>query len=157
MGTGALTIVAPGSSVQVVIAIVIVMLNLLYVLKTGPYADQTDDFLAFSTSMQMIFTLLVAILLMTDKESKYYDPAFADVVLVVVNTFSLFALLFSLIAMHPKVREKLNNWNSAEKKVEDKKSTGFIANQKVVPVPSNKRMDTSKAPSSQEDEMDDLR
>ena len=98
--TGALTVVAPGSTVQVVIGIIIVLFNLLYVLKTGPFADPSDDFLAFSTSLQMIFTLLVAILLMTNKDTTQYDPNFADVVLVMVNSFSMLALMFSIIAMH---------------------------------------------------------
>ena len=113
--TGALTVVAPGSTVQVVIGIIIVLFNLLYVLKTGPFADPADDFLAFSTSLQMIFTLLVAILLMTNKDTTQYDPNFADVVLVMVNSFSMLALMFSIIAMHPKIRKKLNNWKSEKK------------------------------------------
>ena len=53
--TGALSVVAPGSAAQIIIAIVVVMLNMLVVLKLGPFADSTDDFLAFATSMQMVF------------------------------------------------------------------------------------------------------
>jgi hypothetical protein len=107
--TGALTVVAPGSTVQVIIALVVILINMLFVLKHEPFADPADDFLAFATSLQMVFTLLVAILLMTDTDSKYYDVVYTDIALVVVNSISLFALFFSIAAMHPKVRAKLNS------------------------------------------------
>ena len=45
---------------------------------------------SLSTSLQMIFTLLVAILLMTNKDSNAVcDSYFADVVLVMVNVFNV--------------------------------------------------------------------
>ena len=134
--TGALSVVAPGSAAQIVIAIVVVMINMLVVLKLGPFADSTDDFLAFSTSVQMVFTLLVAILLMFDTDSKYYDPAYMDGLLVTINMFSLFALAVSIATMHPKVRAKLN---SLEKTKEDVAQ----ASSKVVPVPAHQEKTTS--------------
>ena len=112
--TGALTVVAPGSTVQIVVAIIIVMMNMLYVMKKGPYADQADDFLAFATSMQMVFTLLVAVLLMTDTNSTYHDATMADAVLIGVNSLSLFALVFSITALHPKMRKRLNKFQSGD-------------------------------------------
>eukprot|EP00946_MAST-07B_sp_MAST-7B-sp1_P001651 g1651.t1 len=155
--TGALTVVAPGSTVQVVIGIIIVLFNLLYVLKTGPFADPADDFLAFSTSLQMIFTLLVAILLMTNKDTTQYDPNFADVVLVMVNSFSMLALMFSIIAMHPKIRKKLNNWKSEKKKVKTTKSTGSDVTTKIVPVSPSMKTGNAAKLAPHEDEVDDLR
>ena len=127
--TGALSVVAPGSAAQIIIAIVVVMLNMLVVLKLGPFADSTDDFLAFATSMQMVFTLLAAILLMFDADSKYYDPAYMDGVLVTVNMFSLFALAFSIASMHPKVRAKLNSLGRRKEDIAQ-------ASSKVVPAPA---------------------
>jgi hypothetical protein len=147
--TGALTVVAPGSSVQVVIAIIVIMINMLIVLKYGPFADPADDFLSFATSIQMVFTLLVAILLMTDQNSAYYDATYMDAILIVVNSFSLIALTFSIAAMHPKVRAKLNRFGS------DGKSAALA---KVTPVDlKTKQGETSKSKITPENEALDLK
>ena len=124
--TGALRVVAPGSSVQVVIALVVIMVNMLIVLKLGPFADDADDFLSFATSLQMVLTLLVAILLMTDRDSVYHDKTYMDVVLIFVNCLSLLALLFSIASMHPKIRARLNSLSNG----------GSTNDAKVVPVVS---------------------
>jgi len=107
--TGAMTIIAAGSSAQMVIALLIVLINLLLLLKLGPFVDETDDWLAFLTSMQMLLTLLGGLLLMTDDPTKpTYDSTFMGVTMVVVNSFGFFALLISLIMLHPKCRKRIN-------------------------------------------------
>ena len=107
--TGAMTIVAPGSSAQLAIAILIVLANVLVVLKTGPFVDTTDDWLSFLMSLQMFATLLGGLLLMTDDPvSPTYDPTFMGATMVVVNSFGFLALVLSLVALHPKVRTCIN-------------------------------------------------
>ena len=107
--TGAMTVIAAGSSAQLVIALLIVLINLLLVLKLGPFVDNADDWLAFLTSMQMLLTLLGGLLLMTDDPTKpTYDSTFMGVTMVVVNSFGFFALLISLIMLHPKCRKRIN-------------------------------------------------
>merc|ERR1712166_969320 len=106
---GAMTIIASGSSAQLVIALLVVLLNLLLVLKLGPFVDNADDWLAFLTSMQMLLTLLGGLLIMTDDSTKpTYDSTFMGVTMVVVNSFGFFALLISLIMLHPKCRKRIN-------------------------------------------------
>merc|ERR1711865_1192030 len=107
--TGAMTIVASGSSAQLVIALLVVLVNLLLVLKLGPFVDNAHDWLAFLTSMQMLLTLLGGLLIMTDDPTKpTYDSTFMGVTMVVVNSFGFFALLISLIMLHPKCRKRIN-------------------------------------------------
>ena len=107
--TGAMTIVAPGSSAQLAIALMVVLVNMLGELKISPFADETDDYLSFLTSFQMLVTLLAGLLLMTDDPTDaMYDPDLMGVTLVVVNSFGFIALTFSLIALHPKCRKRLN-------------------------------------------------
>jgi len=116
--TGAMTIVASGSSAQLVIALLVVLVNLLMVLKLGPFVDSTDDWLAFLTSMQMLLTLLGGLLIMMDDPTKpTYDPTFMGVTMIVVNSFGFFALLISLIMLHPKMRKKCNK---VEQNVDDR-------------------------------------
>ena len=107
--TGACTIITPGSSLQITIALLIVLLNLLLVLKLGPFVDAADDWLAFLTSFQMLLTLLGGLLLMTDDPtSKTYPTETMGTMLVAINLFGFVALLASLITLHPKIRKCLN-------------------------------------------------
>jgi hypothetical protein len=107
--TGALLVIGPGSSVQLVLALMVVLLNLLVVLKLMPYRDTTDDLLSFLVSLQMIITLLSALLLKTDKDNdKTYDPDMMGAGLVLINMMGLLVLVASIVALHPKVRAWIN-------------------------------------------------
>merc|ERR1712166_303922 len=109
MLTGAMTIIEPGSSAQLVIALLIVQVNMLCVLKLAPFVDDADDYLSFLTSFQMLLTLLGGLLIKTDNPlDPTYDSNMVGLVLVVVNSFGFIALAFSLMALHPKVRACLN-------------------------------------------------
>jgi hypothetical protein len=113
--TGAMTVIAAGSSAQLVIALLIVLTNVLFILKTAPFVDDADDFLSFMTSCQMFFTLLGGLLLMTDNPTSItYDANFMGVALVAINSVGFLALLFSLIALHPKCRKRLNGTKNEE-------------------------------------------
>ena len=104
--TGAMTIIAPGSSAQLTIALLIVLTNLMLLLKVGPFVDNVDDWLSFLTSLQMLLTLLGGLLLMTDDPTKpTYDSNFMGMTLVVVNSLGFLALFVSLVSLHPKVRK----------------------------------------------------
>jgi hypothetical protein len=50
--TGAMMIVSPGTSAQLLIAILIVLFFMLCVLKLAPFVDDIDDWLSFLTSLQ---------------------------------------------------------------------------------------------------------
>ena len=101
---------APGSSIQLALALVIVLGNLLIVLKNSPFVDDADDWLAFLTSLQMFFTLFGGLLLMTDNPAKpTYDFGIMGSLLIFINSLGFFALAFSLAIMHPKVRACINN------------------------------------------------
>ena len=130
--TGAMTIVAAGSSAQMVIALLIVLLNLLLVLKLGPFVDSTDDWLAFLTSMQMLLTLLGGLLIMTDNtDEPTYDSTFMGVTMIVVNSFGFFALVLSLIMLHPKMRKKCNK---VEQNIDDRNLSTCSGTTKVTPM-----------------------
>ena len=138
MLTGAMTIVAPGSSAQLVIALLIVMVNMLLILKLAPFLDDADDMLAFLTSVQMMLTLLGGLLLMTDNPTDpTYDPNFMGVTLVVINAFGFVALMFGLVALHPAVRRRINNFGAPKKKEPEKGDDGGSdtgSSTKIVPV-----------------------
>ena len=66
----------------------------------------------------MLSTLLGGLLIMMDDPTKpTYDPTFMGVTMIVVNSFGFFALLISLIMLHPKMRKKCNK---VEQNVDDR-------------------------------------
>ena len=115
MLTGAMTIIQPGSSAQLVIALLVVLINMLFVLKLAPFVDDADDYLSFLTSFQMLLTLLGGLLIKTDNPvDPTYDAGMVGIVLIVVNSFGFIALALSLISLHPKVRAYLNNCSKSK-------------------------------------------
>ena len=115
--TGAMTIVKPGSSAQLSIALIIVLFNMLLELKLAPYADEADDWLAFLTNIQMLLTIQGGLLLMTDDSSApTYDKRFMGITLVVVNSFGFVAFFLSLLMLHPSIRNRLEKCTDAKKK-----------------------------------------
>ena len=127
MLTGAMTIIQAGSSAQLVIALLVVLINMLFVLKLAPFADDADDYLSFLTSFQMLLTLLGGLLIKTDNpDDPTYDVGMVGVVLIIVNSFGFIALAFSLLALHPKVRACLNNLSKSKVVASDVSSTHVV-------------------------------
>ncbi len=107
--TGAVTLIGDGSSAQLVVGMMIVMANLLFTLKLGPFVDDTDDALSFLSSLQMFFTLLLGLLLKTDDVTDpTYDHQSMGVLLVLLSVLPFLALAASLALLHPKVRARAN-------------------------------------------------
>ena len=133
--TGAMTVIAAGSSAQLVIALLIVSINLLFILKLGPFVDAADDYLSFLTSCQMFLTLLGGLLLMTDDPTEpTYDANLMGITMVAVNGVGFVALLCSLMALHPKCRKILNG--KKEQTITSDGESGNRNKTKVVPVQS---------------------
>jgi peptidoglycan/LPS O-acetylase OafA/YrhL len=135
MLTGAMTIIEPGSSAQLVIALLVVQINMLFVLKLGPFVDDADDYLSFLTSFQMLLTLLGGLLIKTDNpDDPTYDADVMGVILIVINSFGFIALALSLMALHPKVRACLNNRSKSKGKSE-------VTSTQVMPISTTKSTD----------------
>ena len=143
--TGAMTVIAAGSSAQLVIAMLIVLANMQFILKLGPFVDTADDYLSFLTSCQMFLTLLGGLLIMTDDPSEpTYDASFMGITMVAVNTVGFVALVVSLLALHPRCRRKLNG---KQKKKSGKRTKSAASESsklnttKVVPVDESDESD----------------
>ena len=108
--TGPMVIMAAGSSVQIVLALVIVLFNMLLILKTAPFEDATDDWLSFLTSLQMFLTLIAGLLIKTDNPSNpTYESKSTGVILIALNSLGMVALFLSILGMIPCVRRKINS------------------------------------------------
>ena len=138
MLTGALTIISPGSPEQLVVGLLIVLMDCLLVLKIAPFRDDSDDYLSFVTSFQMLITLLGGLLIKTDDPSaRHFEVVSMGTLLVALNSAGFVVLVFSLAAMHPAVREKLNH---CARKLESDNGT------KVVPEEAPKKKGAAAAP-----------
>ena len=71
--TGMLSIVAPGSPVQMVCAILIMKTKLLIVLKLSPYKSDPDDVSVFCSSLALVLTTLGGLVLFMDEDETYFD------------------------------------------------------------------------------------
>ncbi len=135
MLTGAMTVIGAGSPIQIIIALLIVLFNMLAVLKIGPFVDEADDWLSFLTSFQMLMTLLGGLILkmqMSASADAKFDTEAIGILLIVINCMGFLALAISIVALHPKVRKCINN--CSKNKDEDKSEAGESST-KVVPIP----------------------
>ena len=72
--TGALVVIAPGSSPQLLCGLFIAVAYQLVTLKCAPFVEDPDDWLSFVTSTQLVITLLFALVLALDTgEKRDYD------------------------------------------------------------------------------------
>merc|ERR1711865_894763 len=122
--TGAMCVILPGSSAQVLIAILLVLFFMLLVFKTAPFIDDVDDWLSFMTSLQMMLTLLAGFTLLTDNKDEY-DSETAGTALIAINSVAVVFLILSIIALIPCIRVRMDRCG---KKDEDEDLT------KVLPV-----------------------
>ena len=70
MMCGGLVVLAPGSPVQVLAAILIMLLHLLLVLKLAPYVKQSEDWSAFFSTLGLCLLSLGAYSMMLDLKEK---------------------------------------------------------------------------------------
>ena len=90
MMTGALSVVEPGSPVQMVVAILVMQGFLLTVLKLAPYKNHTDDWMSFVTSLALVLTTLGGLVLIMDENGKF-DADAVGTGIIVLNC-AVFAL-----------------------------------------------------------------
>ena len=137
--TGAMAVILPGSPAQLVIAILIVFIDLLFTMKLEPFQDNTDDLLAFITSLQMVLTLLLALTkcVYDSRIPQGGDGANVDgpigFVMTVLNMLAFIFFLLSVVLLHPHVRqclEKKGSVKSLNKSISEGKVSSLV---KVAP------------------------
>ena len=81
---------------------------------------QTPRFMKKKTRVgrQMFLTLHGGLLIVTDDATNpTYDATFMGIAMVAINSFGFVALVFSLIALHPKCRKRLNGKKKSPKEM----------------------------------------
>ena len=86
--TGAMCMVAPGSSIQLLVAVLIQMFYMLLVLKVAPYDAASEDYTQFIASLCLTMTMIGGlIMIMDDASNQTYETNFLGVVLIAQNVF----------------------------------------------------------------------
>ena len=65
--TGGMCLVADGSTVQTLAALLVSFVYMMFVLRTAPFLHDNDDVLSFVTSLQLVLTFLGALILQMDQ------------------------------------------------------------------------------------------
>ena len=73
--TGALCVIAPGSSIQLLCAVFVTLSYMLLVLKTAPYGEDSEDYSSFIACLTLTWTTVGGLLLIMD-ESSMYQPTY---------------------------------------------------------------------------------
>ena len=70
--TGGMCLVADGSAIQTLSALLVSFFYMMMVLKTGPFLHDNDDVLSFVTSLQLVLTFLGALVLQMDQSIAFW-------------------------------------------------------------------------------------
>ena len=94
MMCGGLVVLAPGSPVQVLAAILIMLLHLLLVLKLAPYVKQSEDWSAFLSTLGLCLLSLGAYSMMLDlKEIEMQTIGLVTTILPLLCIVSVLGIL----------------------------------------------------------------
>ena len=93
--TGALVVIAPGTSAQIFVGILLVLFHMLWTLKASPYVRDADDWMQFACSLAILLTVLCGLYLKTLDQPNTETLATSDILLVAV--FSVVPLLWIVV------------------------------------------------------------
>ena len=98
MLTGAMVAIAPGSPMQLLIAVMICLAYLLSVTHASPFKGHLEDRLAFVVSLSLTLSLVIGLaILMDDPDNIVFNVDHMGVLLITINAIPLcFLLVFAL-------------------------------------------------------------
>ena len=118
--TGGLVLVAPGSSTQILVGLVIALTFYTVLLKTQPYADNTEDIMQSIATASTVGTLLIGFALKAtldqNKSSGMYDMVIMDVILVGMFTLVAFSGLYMILISLPCCGDVLHRVTKVQRK-----------------------------------------
>ena len=103
MLTGGLVLIAPGSSAQILCAVLISLLYLLMVLKVDPYEDRSSDHLTQLTTLNILLTLIAGFAMKTQNPNEgFYEQSMMTFLLIFINVFCWLAALYTFVSAVPE-------------------------------------------------------
>jgi len=129
--TGAMVVVAPGSSVQLLIAVLVMLWYLMIVLKTAPYEEDSEDWSSFIACVALTLTCIGGFALIMDKQTdRTYEDSLLAVILIGINVFCIALDIAIVVIIDCGVGAKCGLCGGSDPKSTNKKNN----NNKVMPV-----------------------
>ena len=112
---GGLVVLAPGSPLQVLCAILIMLFHLLIVMKLAPYVKDSEDWSAFFSTLGLCLLSLGAYSMMLDMEPQ--QRTIIDLVTTVLPLVCIFVVLCIMIFVDGGVWKKMRGKKQRGEKV----------------------------------------
>jgi hypothetical protein len=104
MLTGGMVLVAPGSSVQILLGSLIALAYLLVVLRLGPYNDENHDRLQVLSTLQILLVLLMGFAIKTQSpDAGLYEERFMGILLIMLTMIVIVAGLCGIWLSNPAI------------------------------------------------------
>jgi hypothetical protein len=134
--TGAMCVVAQGSSVQLLIAILIMQFYMLLVLKTAPYEADSEDWTAFIACVALTLTTIGGFALFTDDPTqRTYENTVLTIILIGINAVCLTLDILIVIVFDCGAYERCTGANGDGNDAKPSKASN---NSKVLPIMGGK-------------------
>ena len=101
--TGGLVLLAPGSTAQILVGVLITLVYFSCVMKLEPYEDFNDDVLQTISTVQILMTLLMGFALRSD-DNGIYENGTITFILIVVNTSIFITTTYLIIKTTAQLR-----------------------------------------------------
>ena len=103
--TGAMVVILPGSSFQILAGLFIAIFYMLSVLKIAPFLEDADDWLSFTTSVQLVLTLLMGLILKLNSTDFPEGSVGRFLIGMQLLNFSIFGI--AIVLLMPQCRHRL--------------------------------------------------
>ena len=131
--TGAMCVIAQGSSVQLLIAILVMLFYMLLVLKTAPYEADSEDWTAFIACVALTLTTIGGFALITDDPTtRTYESTVLTIVLIGINVICFVLEIILVVVFDCGVYERCAGGGGGAGG--EKKAAKVSNSSKVVPV-----------------------
>jgi len=115
MMCGGLVILAPGSPLQVLFAILIMMFHLLFVLKLAPYVKDSEDWSAFLSTLGLCLLSLGALAMMLEVDDDEMETI--GVVTTVLPLLCISSVVFIMVFVDCGLWQRLCGKRMGKKKI----------------------------------------
>ena len=118
--TGAMCVIAPGSSLQLLVAVLVTLIYMLLVLKTAPYEEDSEDHTSFVACLTLTLTTVGGLLLITDiGKTPTYESTLLGGLLVGMAISCIVVEIGIVVLFDCRMYEKIYNRIKDGKKSDD--------------------------------------